>query len=1296
MILGTFPIMHSLAQAQWDTAQDEEYGRRFLEQFHEVSPLPSLESYANPARYDELYRNGQLDAELKTVNNDSGGIAWGWAYRMMSLNEMFRATGGLRYLEDNLNCARAVLAARDDIRGVTLWNGVIAPAWSSDKYAERGRCVFAVHTGMVVYPILDCLLLAKPHSAELNLATQDFQTIQQSALESLAYHDRQWRDGPGEGEGFYIGMDQENGLEGKPLPGNRLSAMGRALWASWKLTGNEEHHRRAKAIGLYIKNRLTPAPDGAFYWPYSLPAQAVADASPKESIKGEDISHGSLTLSLPIFLATGNEVFTKDDMARFGNTVRNGFARLNNGILFGVVTGDPKSNPNLAQIPGRWLPLTPFAPDVFDRLSLFFRKYQPTPSPLDLALLIRYSPQNSTSRAESGSSLRKKQSVLYPRELRERAIQNARQYDWARDIRDRIVARARPWLETSDDDLWNAMVGPDITRTWMVWSDGFCPQCKNDVKMYNWIIDIWSQPFKVRCPNCQTLFPTNDFSAYYRTGLNENGLFDPKRADRSLLFNSQHPDPGDPLHLFGVDDGEGYVENDHRWRFIGYYLVAGQWRQKIVGGCRALGEAYMATGDIRYARKAAILLDRVADLYPTFDFKTQGLVYEKAGHEGYVTVWHDACEEARELAQVYDQIFDGIADDAQLVTFLSQKAKAFHLSNPKNKFSGVQNNIEDGILLHTLTHRKRIESNYPRTPIALLTIETVLDWPNNRDRILQLLSEIVETSVKEDGMTGEKGLCGYSTIFPRSFAELMGRFDRLDSSLLDDLFKRYPDLHKTYRFHIDTWCLDRYYPHEGDCGSFASQSLSYCGAACSKPAQNAEPSMFYFLWRMFELTRDPVFVQVLYKENGQSIEGLPHDLCAESPERFQKQVDDVIREEGREIKVNDVHLEEWGLSILRSGAGDSRRAVWLDHDAGGRHSHRDGLNLGLFAYGIDLLPDFGYPPVGYGGWSAPKAVWYTRTAAHNTVVVDGKEQTGGKGKTALWGAGKQFDIVRVSAPQLIQGASYERTIAKVDLSGCNFYLIDLFTVRGGTEHAYFLSSTFGLVQTQGLNLNAATDYGYDTETKDFRSDPNPAPGWYADWTIDDRFHAAPAGSEIHLRYTGLTPDAEVALGKCWIDASGSFGGAAEWIPRLMIRRKAESTPLDSRFFGVLEPYDKQPLIESIQPLRLKTEEQNGMVVRLRDGRRQVFLQNLHNANAQDESIVVDDLQIRGNAETVFLSLLDNTAEFAAIGNGDSIQCGKWECKLKQPVSFIELQIDGINATALTGDSNNMDYVRMNP
>jgi len=376
------------AYAEDYSQEDAKYVVRFLEKFPKVDPAPTFDTYATTARYDELYLGDNLAKALKKVSNDTGGIAWGLSYRMMSLNQMYRVTADAKYLEANRKCIRAVMAARDDKIGKKLWTDVVAPAWGSDKYAKRGRAIFAVHTGIITYPMLDFLLLAKQDEAFAIKLDDAVKQIETCCLEALAFHDRQWREGPGDGEGYYIGLDQEEVCENKPLPGNRLSAMGLALWTSWKLTGNETHRDRARAIGLYIKHRLTPEPDGAYYWPYWLPIDPVTEPAPRESVKGEDSSHAGLTLALPLMLAADNEVFTTEDVTRFGNTLIKGFGRLENGILFGDITGNPASSPNYVGQITAWAQTAKQVPAVRDLIITHYLNYRPTPGALDLSRLI--------------------------------------------------------------------------------------------------------------------------------------------------------------------------------------------------------------------------------------------------------------------------------------------------------------------------------------------------------------------------------------------------------------------------------------------------------------------------------------------------------------------------------------------------------------------------------------------------------------------------------------------------------------------------------------------------------------------------------------------------------------------------------------------------------------------------------------------------------------------------------------------------------------------------------------------
>jgi len=907
----------------------------------------------------------------------------------------------------------------------------------------------------------------------------------------------------------------------------------------------------------------------------------------------------------------------------------------------------------------------------------------------------------------------KQEGVFFPAGLVANARANAERYRWASEIRNNLLRAARPWMQMSRDELWDLVFGPTIPRSWMVWSSGHCPACKKGVPMYNWKIDAMGMPWKVRCPRCDEAFPKNDFQAFYRSGLDSRGVFDPGRADRSLLFNREHPDPADPLHRFGVDDGNGYVEGQNRWRFIGAYLIYGQWKQAIVGGIRALADGYIVTGDAEHARRAGILLDRVADLYPTFDFGKQGILYERRGDRGYISTWHDACEEVRQMALAYDQVFEALREDRDLVDFLSARASQHGLANGKASFSDIQRNIEDRIFRDTLRNRRKIESNYPRTDVALATIRAVLNWPGNRAEVNFLLDGIIARATAVDGVTGEKGMAGYSAIGPRSLATLLGRFARLEPEFLNDTFTRHPRLHETFRFHIDMWCLETYYPLSGDTGHFAGRIERYVGVSFARHG-SLEPSGFTFLWNLYRLTRDPAFVQILYRANGESVEGLPHDILADDPEGLQRGVAEVIRREGIRLKQGSVNKEEWRIAILRSGEGERERCVWLDYDSGGAHGHADGMNLGIFSRGLDLMPDLGYPPVQFGGWKGPRFNWYTTTASHNTVVVDGKRQATGKGRSTLWAVGKRFQAIRASAPDLIGGQQFERTVILVDVSEDEFYIGDIFRVVGGSDHAKFIHSHFGTMTTEGLSPGPEEPYGQGTQMRNFRGDPSPRPGWSADWKIEDRYGYLPSGSEVHLRHTDFTAGARAITAEGWIVA-GIFNSTSEtWIPRILVRRRAEDlkeppapgAPLASTFVAVIEPYEKRPSIEAVRRLPLETPSGSkygdnavALEIRLAAGGTDLLVardvEDPLRRNPPGRTVMVQGsrgLELRGELCMIRWDR-EGRPRRIALCRGTSITAGNLRLILKRAVEFLELRLDGSGAaTVVSGNPGDIQEV----
>lgn len=803
-------------------------------------------------------------------------------------------------------------------------------------------------------------------------------------------------------------------------------------------------------------------------------------------------------------------------------------------------------------------------------------------------------------------------SAFLPSSLVARARTNALESTWAAGVRDTLVAAAKPWRDRSDDELWELMFGNTLKRAWQVWSDGFCPACKKPVPMYEWVPAALATPWKMQCPHCRELFPKNDFEKFYRSGLDEHHVFDPRRADRTLLFNTEHPDPADPLRGFGVDDGDGYVAEGKRWRFVNAYLIYGQWKQGLVDGVRHLAGAYVATGDSVYAHKAGILLDRIADLYPTFDFGKEGVMYEGPPRSGYVSTWHDACFEVIELALGYDAIFEGLPADAELLRFLAAKAARYQLPNAKRSFADVQRNIEERLFRDTLANRPKIESNYPNTDKTLLILRTVLDWPGNRATVLALLDEIIVRSSAVDGLTGEKGLAGYSLIAPRDVADLLGRYARVDPEFLREALRRHPQLHAMYRFHLDTWCLGLYYPRSGDTGAFGVRDTQYVGVPFST-SPGIQPSSFALLGSLAEATGDADFVRALYRANGSSTNHLPYDLFAERPAEFQARVAAKIREVGPEIRLTSLNKTNWGLAILRSGEGPNARAAWLDYDSGERHGHADALTMGLFAQGLDLLPDFGYPPVQYGGWYSPRASWYLNTPSHNTVSVDGRNSVPGLGRTTLWFEGDSFHAVRAAAPALMKVAQFDRLLALVDVSPEDAYVLDIFRVGGGTNHTRFLHGTFGTMASEQLNLTDVAGSAYGEVMRRFRRDPAPSSVWRATWNAADPLHYLPPDTEVHLRFHGLGDSGAVELAESWV-AMGMFKGTDDaWIPSVLTRRESapgDTAPLTSTFAGVFEPFAKRPFLFGVVPSNLIDERgtvhpssEVGLVVQLNDQRR---------------------------------------------------------------------------------------------
>ncbi|MFC1596593.1 heparinase II/III family protein [Planctomycetota bacterium] len=176
----------------------------------------------------------------------------------------------------------------------------------------------------------------------------------------------------------------------------------------------------------------------------------------------------------------------------------------------------------------------------------------------------------------------KEQSRFVTAPMRAAALANAKKLPWAREQQERAVSAAKPWVERSDDELWAMVPAQELPRT-IYTNEGViykgqspaCPNC-GDAAPAKYGRSWWSpsldKPWKIRCKQCGEVYPKNDFGAFYKTALDEHGMFRRKLGDRSLLFHADHPHPDDPLHALYVDDGYGMFDpQGKRHDAIAYY-----------------------------------------------------------------------------------------------------------------------------------------------------------------------------------------------------------------------------------------------------------------------------------------------------------------------------------------------------------------------------------------------------------------------------------------------------------------------------------------------------------------------------------------------------------------------------------------------------------------------------------------------------------------------------------------------------------------------------------------------------
>jgi hypothetical protein len=811
---------------------------------------------------------------------------------------------------------------------------------------------------------------------------------------------------------------------------------------------------------------------------------------------------------------------------------------------------------------------------------------------------------------------------------------NCDKYDWARQQRVRAVKVAADWVSKSDEELWAMVPGQDLPRCIDVTFDRLttgpkflgCLNCGKKILSYGtypYNPDFVSKPWKLTCPSCHAVFPTNDFGKYYASAIDEHGLFNPAKGDKKLLFNTEHPDPKDPLHTYGVDDGFGYINKEGRsYKYIAYYV----WKywDNVCNGLNVLADAYLYTGDKRYAHKAAILLDRIADVYPDMDWKPYAdrgwLHSDKGRNRGKIQggIWE--CGTAVGFALAYDKIISGTPDDTELYRFLVSQSKKYQLPTQKGTRALFVKNVDDRILR---TAFKAVESGqiYGNEGLHHLTAAECALALNTEPETSDMLDWLFKTKggnipglmlgpFDHDGSTNE-GAPNYTFMWGNFMYRMAGLLENYPAYTRHNLFKEFPQLNVIFTTAYRMAVLGIAVPNIGDSGATGLVDNKFI-----KPQ---------FMAGGYKYTHDPKIAIAAYRANNNSANGLGRDIFAKEPDALSREIQTIAEKAGPRPVTSDL-MSGFGLATLESGNGASAIALAANYGRTIKHAHPDMLNFDLLAFGHWLAPDMGYPEFATT-WPGNDE-WTGSTLSHNVVFVNKRPQT------EIWsGHTRLFKQVKGLSAFELDGSgaypevkSYTRTMLLIGGDdNTNAYVVDIFRVTGGTDHVYSFHGPPGTVISKGLNLTAQKTGTYAGEdipkgalAKNFpvgysylynvQRDAHPAKQFMIDWKAQAGYRGLTDKDDLHLRMHALNQVQDVALADG--DPPQNKDGNPKKLEFVLLHRQAGE--LNSTFVNVFEPYQKTPFIKSVKRLDYGQGVQVALAIEHTDGTIDHILYNPEN------------------------------------------------------------------------------------
>lgn len=779
------------------------------------------------------------------------------------------------------------------------------------------------------------------------------------------------------------------------------------------------------------------------------------------------------------------------------------------------------------------------------------------------------------------------------------ARENVARYPAAQAVAADLKQEADYWVAWSDEALRAVVTSAEVPRAFDCSTEG-CPVHGKKIfevtkSTYPWIIDP-KLPFKVTCPIGGESYPSNDYGKFYRSGFKDRSDFD------------------GPY----VDDGRGWVSpSGERYWFVAH---ANHWtwywhpqaaHHALIRAAESLGRTYLLTGEAVYAHKAAVLLARIAEVYPAMDYESQsryGEILAAQHHERYVGKVVNAIWESylvAQFAECYDAVWPTIDGDAALQKFYGK-------TGPQLRASIDANLLEEGIDAY---YSKKIRGNYGMHQRSLLVLATVRQHGDNARYVSEVLDRPDGTMylglrfalynlLWQDGQPYESP--DYNATWVSNLAAVASLLPKLGRAPAE-----MPRLRRLLDAPMEWIAVGKLTPTIGDTGTV------YGGLAGENTAA--------YQWG-YRTYHEPRFARFLAGTGAggaagfKTFESLLHPAIA-TPEA------DAAAADRRVVPPQPSRLiSGYGVSLLNNPADTIGLSLY--HGLHVTHFHFDRLNLELFAEGQPLLPDLGYPDA-MNELLPGIFAWSLNTISHNTVTVDAAKAPGNvAGVVELQADGGWVRAVAVNAAGTYpQCDEYRRTTVMIDGDATHSYLVDVFDVSGGLQHDYSLHGppgTFALTGGTWTEPARGTLAGEDVAVGQIYDDPvlgaTGYAGGYADYKgsgfqyltnvqrlragvpVLDYTHEKSAAA--HVRIRPLAADGQdVILAEARVSP-------VKW-PQILhyaiVRNKAAAHghALASRFVSVIEPFGGEPFIAAAE--RLDVPHGVGVEVQRANGETDVII-----------------------------------------------------------------------------------------